>query len=96
MGFAAEHPPPLGQAVQGPQVPFSVHCALAVSAHACCAMERLAHLEYFHDHVRLEKLLFDGTLDPGGSALRPNRSPPGLGLEMKRADATEYQLYGGP
>ncbi len=37
-----------------------------------------------------------GTLDPEGSALRPERSRPGLGLELKRADATEYQLYGGP
>ncbi len=54
--------------------------------------ETLAHRGHFHDPVRLEKLLFDGTLDPEGSALPPDRSRPGLGLELKRADATEYQL----
>ena len=66
-------------------MPFSAHCAPAISAHVCCAMECLAHLEYFHDHVRAEKELFDGTLDPEGGALRPDRSRPGLGLELKAA-----------
>ncbi len=37
------------------QRPFSAHCAPAISAHVCCAMETLEHLEYFHDHVRIER-----------------------------------------
>jgi len=69
---------------------FSAHCAPAISAHACCAMESFAHLEYFHDHVRLERLLFDGTLDPEGGHLTPDRTRPGLGLELKRPDAERY------
>src|SRR5919201_5391868 len=73
-------------------IPFSAHCAPTISAHACCAMETLVHLEYFHDHVRLEALLFDGTLEPEGGFLVPERSAPGLGLELKRADAEEYAL----
>ena len=64
------------------QRPFSAHCAPAVSAHVCCAMETLEHLEYFHDHVRVEGMLFEGTLDPRGGALEPDRSRPGLGLEL--------------
>jgi len=68
----------------------SGHCAPAVSAHALCALPNLRHLEYFHDHVRIESLLFDGVLDPAGGALRPDRSRPGNGLELKRADADEY------
>ncbi len=75
---------------KGRQIPFSAHCAPAVSAHACCAMETLLHLEYFHDHVRLESMLFEGTLSPEGSYLRPDRSRAGLGLELKRADAEKY------
>lgn len=75
---------------KGRNIPFSAHCAPAVSAHACCAMETLAHLEYFHDHVRVEGLLFDGTLSPEGGYLRPDPSRPGLGLEFKRADAEQY------
>ncbi|HET7478422.1 MAG TPA: enolase C-terminal domain-like protein [Rubrobacteraceae bacterium] len=72
---------------KGHQVPFSAHCAPAVSAHACCAMETLLHLEYFHDHVRLENMLFDGTLRPEGGYLRPDPSRPGLGLQLKRSEA---------
>jgi len=75
---------------KGRQIPFSAHCAPSVSAHACCAVETLAHLEYFHDHVRVEGMLFDGALDPGAGHLRPDPSRPGLGLEPKRADVEEY------
>jgi L-alanine-DL-glutamate epimerase-like enolase superfamily enzyme len=70
--------------------PFSAHCAPAVSAHVCCAVETLAHLEYFHDHVRVERMLFDGTLDPRGGALEPDRSRPGLGLELKEDEAARW------
>jgi L-alanine-DL-glutamate epimerase-like enolase superfamily enzyme len=75
---------------KGRQIPFSAHCAPAVSAHACCAMESLLHLEYFHDHVRVEGMLFDGVLSPEGGDLRPDESRPGLGLELKRSEAGRY------
>jgi L-alanine-DL-glutamate epimerase-like enolase superfamily enzyme len=76
---------------KGCQVPFSAHCAPAVSAHVCCAMETLLHLEYFHDHVRLESMLFDGVTEPvEGGQLSPDPSRPGLGLELKRAEAERY------
>jgi L-alanine-DL-glutamate epimerase-like enolase superfamily enzyme len=75
-------------------VPFSAHCAPAVSAHACCAMETLRHLEYFHDHVRVEALLFEGVLEPERGLLRPDRSRPGFGIELKRLDATRYSDRG--
>jgi hypothetical protein len=48
------------------------------------------HLEWFHDHVRLEPLLFEGVLEPVDGALRPDRSRPGNGLELKRTDAERY------
>jgi L-alanine-DL-glutamate epimerase-like enolase superfamily enzyme len=75
---------------KGYQIPFSAHCAPAISAHSCCAMESLLHLEYFHDHVRLEDMLFDGVLNPEGGYLRPDESRPGLGLELKRSEAERY------
>jgi hypothetical protein len=53
-------------------------------------MESLLHLEYFHDHVRLEDMLFDGVLNPEGGYLRPEESRPGLGLELKRSEAERY------
>ena len=68
----------------------SGHCAPQLSAHALCAIPNLRHLEYFHDHVRVESLLFDGVLEPANGDLRPDRSRPGHGLELKRADAQRY------
>ncbi|MFJ4331021.1 enolase C-terminal domain-like protein [Streptomyces sp. NPDC088935] len=73
---------------------LSAHCAPAVSAHVFCAVRRLRHLEYFHDHVRVERLLFEGTLSPAGGALRPDTSRPGLGLEVRWADAEPYRVHG--
>ncbi|WP_051812761.1 enolase C-terminal domain-like protein [Streptomyces sp. NRRL S-340] len=73
---------------------LSAHCAPAVSAHAFCAVRRLRHLEYFHDHVRFEHLVFDGTLSPDGGALRPDTTRPGLGLDVKWADAEPHRVYG--
>ena len=73
-------------------IDLSAHCAPGVSAHAFCGAIRLRHLEYFHDHVRLEAMLFDGTLDPSKGALRPDRSRPGLGLELKRRDAQRFRV----
>jgi L-alanine-DL-glutamate epimerase-like enolase superfamily enzyme len=69
---------------------LSGHCAPQLSAHALCAVDRLRHLEYFHDHVRVESMLFDGVLTPVDGALVPDRSRPGNGLELKRADAQRW------
>ena len=73
-------------------MPSSAHCAPAISAHVCCAMETLIHIEYFFDHYRIEGMLFDGTLDPHEGLLTPDRSRPGLGLEFKREQAERYRV----
>ena len=77
----------IGALAQARGVPFSAHCAPAISAHACAAIEPLVHLEWFADHVRVERQLFDGVLEPERGTLRPDRSRPGLGIELKRAEA---------
>jgi L-alanine-DL-glutamate epimerase-like enolase superfamily enzyme len=69
---------------------LSGHCAPQLSAHALCGVDRLRHLEYFHDHVRVEKLLFDGVLSPVDGALVPDPDRPGNGLELRRADAERW------
>jgi L-alanine-DL-glutamate epimerase-like enolase superfamily enzyme len=71
---------------------ISGHCAPAVSAHALVAVQRLRHLEWFHDHVRIERMLFEGTLEPEGGYLRPDVSRAGLGLEFKHADADPFAV----
>jgi L-alanine-DL-glutamate epimerase-like enolase superfamily enzyme len=60
----------------------SAHCAPAISAHAFCAVPQVRHLEYFHDHVRVEGMLLDGVPEPEGGALRPDRARAGHGLEL--------------
>lgn len=71
---------------------LSGHCAPSLSAQAMTGCPRIRHLEYFHDHVRIERMLFDGVLDPDGGVLRPDRSRPGHGLALRRADAERYAL----
>jgi hypothetical protein len=53
-------------------------------------METLEHLEYFHDHVRIERMLFEGTLEPTGGTLQPDRARAGCGLELKREEAERW------
>jgi L-alanine-DL-glutamate epimerase-like enolase superfamily enzyme len=74
------------------QLPLSGHCAPALHLHAACAVPRLRHLEWFHDHQRIEAMLFDGAPRPVGGAIRPDLSRPGLGLELKRRDAERFAL----
>jgi len=72
-------------AAHGLQV--SGHCAPNLHAQVAAAVPNLRHLEYFHDHVRIEGRLLDGALDPSGGVLRPDQGRPGLGLELKAVDA---------
>ena len=74
-------------------LPFSAHCAPALSAHVGCAMETFVHLEFFHDHARLERMLFDGTPELEDGHLVPDPSRPGLGLELRHADAAPHEVW---
>ena len=73
-------------------MPLSTHCAPALHAHPGCALSALRHAEYFHDHVRIENMLFDGVLQPRDGALWPDLSRPGLGLEFKAQDAEPFRI----
>jgi L-alanine-DL-glutamate epimerase-like enolase superfamily enzyme len=77
-------------------LPLSAHCAPSLHAHVCCAALPLRHLEYFHDHVRIERMLFDGFRPPSGGALVPDLSRPGIGLEFKEADARRFAVWTHP
>ena len=71
-------------------IPLSSHTASALHVHPCCALGRVRHLEHFYDHERIERMLFDGAVEPVDGMLRPDLSRTGLGLELKRADASRY------
>ncbi len=72
------------------QLPLSLHCGPAIHTHPGTALDRLVHLEYFHDHVRIEDMLFEGVPELRDGALWPDRTRPGMGLELKAAEAERY------
>ncbi len=71
-------------------MPLSGHTAPALHMHVACAATQLKNLEYFHDHVRIEHMFFEGVPKPVNGALRPDLSRPGIGLELKRAQAEKF------
>jgi len=72
-------------------IQVSGHCAPNLHAHAAAAVPNLRHVEYFHDHQRIERMFFDGALDPAGGVLTPDPGRPGLGLELRAADAEPFR-----
>jgi L-alanine-DL-glutamate epimerase-like enolase superfamily enzyme len=70
--------------------PLSTHCAPQLHVHVGCTSQRVRHIEYFHDHVRIENKLFEGTPQPIHGRLSPDVSRLGIGIELKRADAERY------
>lgn len=71
-------------------VPLSSHTAPALHAHVACASIPFTEMEYFHDHVRIEQMFFDGLPELVRGELRPDLSRPGNGLVLKKADAEKY------
>ncbi len=73
--------------------PLSAHCAPSLHMHVGCVIPGFRHVEYFHDHVRIEEMLFDGFIRPEGGELTPDRSRPGLGLAFKDRDAERFLTW---
>jgi L-alanine-DL-glutamate epimerase-like enolase superfamily enzyme len=73
-------------------VPLSAHCAPALHLHVACAVPQLRHQEWFHDHVRIESMLFDGAPRSVDGAISPDLSRPGCGLELKYRDAQPFAV----
>ena len=71
-------------------LPLSAHTAPTIHTHLGCATTPLRHLEYFHDHVRIEKMFFDGVRSPVNGELSPDFSRPGMGIEFKQIDAQPF------
>ena len=49
-------------------------------------------MEYFYDHVRIERMFFEGASDPIDGSLEADLTRPGIGLQLRRADAEPYRL----
>ena len=70
---------------------ISGHCAQSLHLHVACSVPNLRHLEYFHDHARVDRLLFDGVVDPSSGTLRPDMTRSGIGLSVAADRAERYR-----
>ncbi|RAR49327.1 L-alanine-DL-glutamate epimerase-like enolase superfamily enzyme [Paraburkholderia unamae] len=72
--------------------PLSAHCAPALHLHVACAARRLQHIEWFHDHARIEGMLFDGAPQLRGGQIAPDLTRLGNGLAFRHADGQRFAL----
>jgi L-alanine-DL-glutamate epimerase-like enolase superfamily enzyme len=84
----------VGALCEAYHVDLSAHCAPALHRHVGCAVPRLRHLEWFHDHVRIEQMLFDGAPVARNGRIEPDLSRPGHGIAFKRQDAERFRING--
>jgi len=71
---------------------LSGHCAPALHLPVAVAAPRFRHLEWFHDHVRIERMLFDGAPVPRDGVITPDLTRPGHGLILKTRDADAHAV----
>lgn len=68
-------------------LPVSANTAPSLHLPVCCAAPRVRHMEWFHDHARIERIVLDGAPELQAGALVPNLDRLGHGLEFKLKDA---------
>ncbi|GIH67833.1 enolase C-terminal domain-like protein [Sphaerimonospora thailandensis] len=76
----------------GHNLQVSAHCAPNLHVPAAAATPNLRHVEWFHDHVRIESELFDGAADPAGGVVRAGADRPGLGLTLRHEAAERHRV----
>jgi L-alanine-DL-glutamate epimerase-like enolase superfamily enzyme len=72
-------------------IPLSSHCGPSMHLHVCCSVPRAVHMEFFHDHARIERIFFDGFSEPVDGCMSPDLSRPGMGLELKEKDVAQFR-----
>jgi len=71
---------------------LSSHCGPSMHLHVCCAVPRAIHMEFFHDHARIERMFFDGFCEPKEGIMTPDVTRPGMGLDLKEKEAARYRV----
>ncbi len=85
-----------GALCQARSLPLSAHTSPSIHAHLACHLPAAVHVEWFHDHTRIEQMLFEGAAVPEAGLLRPDPARPGLGLELRGDVAARYAVWGQP
>ena len=63
----------------------------SLHVHVACALPSIRHLEYFHDHDRIEHMLFDGAPAPVGGKLQSRPVPAGPGTRVQTRGCPEVR-----
>ena len=71
-------------------IALSAHCAPALHLHVAAAVPRLRHVEWFHDHARIEALAFDGAPLARGGTMTFDPGRAGIGLALRESDLARY------
>lgn len=82
----------VGTLSQAFNIPLSSHTAPSIHLHACLSHSNVCHMEFFHDHVRIEETYFDGFPKLENGCLRPHLDRLGHGLELKEKDIHKYLI----
>ncbi|WP_405098035.1 enolase C-terminal domain-like protein [Micromonospora sp. NBC_01412] len=70
----------------------SAHCAPHQHLPVAAAVPNLRHVEWFHDHVRIESMLLDGAVPATGGTAAVPLDRPGLGLDLRIGEAERYRV----
>ena len=70
----------------------SGHCAPHLHLPVASVVTNLRHVEYFHDHVRVDHLLFDGLPVVAAGAFAAESGSVGHGMTLKDPDAECYRV----
>ncbi|MFT4081777.1 MAG: enolase C-terminal domain-like protein [Nocardioides sp.] len=70
----------------------SGHCAPHAHLAAAAATQNVRHLEWFHDHARIECRFLDGAEDPQLGRLRARSPSIGHGYRLKEPDLAPYRV----
>ena len=73
------------------RVPMSSHCAPSVHLHPCMAAPPVVHMEWFYDHVRIERMLLHGVIEDRHGKLSADPDRIGHGLELNEGEADTYK-----
>ena len=70
----------------------SGHCAPHLHSYVAATVPNLRHVEYFHDHVRVDPLLFDGLPSAGSGNISVPADSLGHGITLRQGDAERYRV----
>jgi L-alanine-DL-glutamate epimerase-like enolase superfamily enzyme len=81
----------IGAVAAAHNLQLSGHCAPAQHLAPLAALPNVRHLEWFHDHTRIESMLFEGMPSPATGRLIPSQLP-GHGLTWIPKQAAHFRV----